>query len=203
MTSHYGLIVTDASPLITLAAADALNLLTIPNIPIAIPDMVYYEVTRDIAKLGATPVIEWARANRSLVRIEPTEVYAEYMALLQINPKTPSRGRGERAASEILQIAVADDSELLTFLLYEDSDIKRRRFADLLPERVLPITTGGFLQELEAAGKIQSATQILDQAVAKGRDVSKQYIAATPEEIAAALHQHLAPNKKENSEQGR
>lgn len=192
MTQHYGLIVTDASPLITLAAADALKLLIVPKIPIAIPDMVYHEVTIDIAKLGATSVINWVRENRSLIRIEPTEVYAEYQALLQINPKTPSRGRGERAASEVLQDAVNHDAELSAFLLYEDSDISRRKFADLLPERVLPITTGGFLNELEAAGKIQSAKHILDEAVAKGRDVSKQYDATTSAEASNALRQSIA-----------
>jgi hypothetical protein len=34
-----GLIVTDASPLITLAAADALDCLTMPGVPVLIPDM--------------------------------------------------------------------------------------------------------------------------------------------------------------------
>ena len=37
MTGRIGLIVTDASPLITLAAAESLDLLTMPEIPVSIP----------------------------------------------------------------------------------------------------------------------------------------------------------------------
>jgi len=196
MTAHYDLIVTDASPLITLAAADALDLLSIPQLSIVIPDMVYYEVTRDLAKLGASSLISWVKNNSALVHIAPTEVFAEYQALIQINPNTASRGRGERSATEVLQDAIDGDPDLVAFLLFEDSDINRRRFADLLPERVLPISTGAFLHELEVAGRLQSAAHILDEAMAKGRDVSKQYVAVTSDEIATALRERLTPKDR-------
>lgn len=195
MTQHYELIVTDASPLITLAAADALDLLVIPKMSVIIPDMVYYEVTRDLAKLGANSLISWAKQNHGLVRIEPTQVFAEYQTLLRIDPATPSRGRGERSAAEVLEDAIANDPDLVAFLLYEDSDINRRRFVDLLPERVLPIATGVYLHELEVAGKIQSADHVLDEAKAKGRDVRKQFVAVTTKEISTALQTRLAPKK--------
>ena len=52
MNAEFGLLVTDASPLITLAAADALSCLTRLGLPIIIPDMVYVEVTQDVARLG-------------------------------------------------------------------------------------------------------------------------------------------------------
>ena len=103
------------------------------------------------------------------------------------NPKTNSRGRGERAATELLTDAVRLDPDLRALLLYEDSDIMRRRFADLLPERVMPISTGGFLRTLEETGRIQSADRVLDEATAKGRDVTRQRIAVTSKEIADAL----------------
>jgi hypothetical protein len=44
MTARLGLIVTDASPLITLGAAGALDCLLLPGVPVFIPDMVYTEV---------------------------------------------------------------------------------------------------------------------------------------------------------------
>lgn len=47
MTQRLGLLVTDASPLITLAAGEALECLTMPGLP------VYEEVTRDLARIGA------------------------------------------------------------------------------------------------------------------------------------------------------
>ena len=40
MTKKFALIVTDASPLITLAIADALDLLLLQTLPVVIPDMV-------------------------------------------------------------------------------------------------------------------------------------------------------------------
>jgi hypothetical protein len=47
------LFVVETGPLITLAAADSLDYLLYPNVPIVIPDAVFYEATRDSAKLGA------------------------------------------------------------------------------------------------------------------------------------------------------
>lgn len=40
-------------PLITLAAADSLDYLLYPHVLVVIPDAVFYEATRDTAKLGA------------------------------------------------------------------------------------------------------------------------------------------------------
>lgn len=57
MTRRLGLLVTDASPLITLAAAEALDCLTIPGLRVLIPDMVYFEVTQDLAKTGAEDIV--------------------------------------------------------------------------------------------------------------------------------------------------
>ena len=57
MTATLGLIVTDASPLITLAAARALDCLLMPGVPVLIPDMVHAAVTRDTARLGAEALI--------------------------------------------------------------------------------------------------------------------------------------------------
>ena len=46
MNGPFHLIVTDTSPLITLALADALDVLLRPSIPVSIPDAVYVEATR-------------------------------------------------------------------------------------------------------------------------------------------------------------
>jgi hypothetical protein len=52
-----GLIVTDASPLITLAAGEALECLTMPEVPVIVPDTVWFEVTSDYAKLGTDDIV--------------------------------------------------------------------------------------------------------------------------------------------------
>jgi len=109
MTQRLGLIVTDASPLITLGAARALSCLLMPRVQVLIPDMVYAEVTRDMAKLAAEEVVEWLQANRGPVQIAPTTVYAEFEALRTSNPQIRSRGRGERAAVEVLDHEITRD----------------------------------------------------------------------------------------------
>jgi hypothetical protein len=171
MTPRLGLIVTDASPLITLAAGEALDCLTVVGVTVIIPDMVYAEVAEDLVRLGASEIVHWARRKRRQVVIAPTEVFAEYQALRAINPQIRSRGRGEQAALEVLGAAVAEDLELEAILLFEDSDIRTRRFVRALPERVMALSTGDLLRELEAAGRIQSADHILDVAAAKERNV--------------------------------
>ena len=166
MTERLGLIVTNASPLITLGAAGALDCLLLPGVPTYIPDMVYTEVTRDMARLGAGEVARWIQAHEGQVQIAATEVYAEYEALRSIAPNARFQDRGERAAIEVLSCKTAADPELQALLLFEDSDIRRRRFVRLLPERVTAISTGDFLRELETAGRIQSADHTKRQRVA-------------------------------------
>ena len=160
MTRRLGLLVTDASPLITLAAGDALECLTMPGVPVVIPDMVYVEVTEDIAKLGSEQIVEWARRHHGQVEIAPTTTFAEFQTLRATNPRTRSRGRGERAALEVLNAAIAEEPDLEAILLFEDSDIRRRRFVRGLPERAAALSTGDLLYELEAAGRIQSSAEL-------------------------------------------
>ncbi len=191
MTKRLGLIVTDASPLITLGAARALSCLTIPGVPVFIPDMVYAEVTRDTAKLGAEEVVEWIRVNLGQVQIVPTLIYAEFEAVRGVNPNTRFRGRGEQAALEVLSYEIVADPDLRALLLFEDNDIRSREFVRLLPERVTALSTGDFLQELENAGKIQSSEHILDEAAARGRNVEEQRRPIASETARALLREQL------------
>ncbi len=191
MTKRLGLIVTDSSPLITLGAARALSCLIVPGVPVFIPDMVYAEVTRDMAKLGAEEVVAWIRAHLGQVEIVPTEVYAEFEALLSINPKTRSKGRGEQAALEVLNYEINANPELYAMLLFEDNDILSREFVRVLPERVTVLSTGDFLHELEATGRIQSSDHILDEAAERGRNVEEQRRPIASESARAMLREQL------------
>jgi predicted nucleic acid-binding protein len=192
VTAQFGLLVTDASPLITLAAADALDCLTRLGLPISIPDMVYMEVTQDMAKLGALGITDWVRANPDRVRILPTQVYAEFEAVRSLNPHARSRGRGEQAALELLNDYVAATPDAQAFLLFEDSDITNRSFVRALPERVVSISTGDLLCELEAAGLIQSADHILDEAAQAHRNIERQRQATG----SVPLKDHLAKDER-------
>ena len=201
MTERLGLIVTDASPLITLGAARALSCLTMAAVPVFIPDMVYAEVTQDMACLGAEEVVEWVRAHLGQVQIVPTQVFADYQALLGINPKTRSRGRGEQAALEVLGYEIAADQGLRAVLLFEDNDIHAREFVRALPERVTALSTGDLLHELEAAGRIQSSDRILDEAAARGRNVGQQRQPVAGEPARAVLREQLMRRDRPESGQ--
>lgn len=174
MTARLGLIVTDASPRITLGAAGALDCLLLPGVPVFVADMVYTEVTHDMAKLGAGEVAERIRAHAEQVQIVTTKEYTEFEVLRTIDPNTRFRDRGERAALEVLNYKAAADPELQAILLFEDGDVRQRSFLIALPERVSAISTGDFLHELGATGRIQSADHILDEAAARGRNVDQQ-----------------------------
>jgi hypothetical protein len=91
-----------------------------------------------------------------------------------VNPRTRSRGRGEQAALEVLNAAIAAELTLEAILIFEDTDVLKRRFVRGLPERVAALSTGDLLRELEAAGRIQSADRILDVAAERNRNVEAQ-----------------------------
>jgi hypothetical protein len=191
MTRRLGLIVADASPLITLAAGEALECLTMPGVSVVIPDMVYAEVAENLAKLGASAIVEWARKHHGQVEIAPTTVFTEFQALRTIDPGTRSRGRGEQAALEVLNAAVAENPDLEAVLVFEDTDIRKRHFVRGLPERVMALSTGDLLRELEAAGLIQSADHILDIAAEKEPNVEAQRESQSDPEARELVREQL------------
>ena len=73
------LIVMDTGPLITLAAADSLDYLLYPGVPVHVPDAVLYEATRDGAALGAAAILDWAQRNSEQVRTVSTEAFFNYV----------------------------------------------------------------------------------------------------------------------------
>ncbi|MGH7101455.1 MAG: hypothetical protein ACREFJ_03575 [Acetobacteraceae bacterium] len=170
MTAPYSLIVTDTSPLITLALSDSLDALLRPGLTVHIPDAVYTEAIRIRDAPGAGQIVEWINAHRGTVQLIPTEIGIDQQR--RLDEGRTIRGLGEQAAVEALDRFFATEPDARALLLFEDSDIEHRRV--IIDERVGVISTGDFLRELEAAGLIQSADYILDQAAAKGRNVERQ-----------------------------
>ena len=66
------LIVTDTSPLITLALGDQLHALTAPRLRVVIPDAVWVEATRVEDAPGASALIDWVARNDERVSTRPT-----------------------------------------------------------------------------------------------------------------------------------
>lgn len=188
MSEAYRLIVTDTSPLFTLVLADSLDVLLRPGLPVSIPDAVYIEATRVRGAPGADRIVDWINEHPEQVRIAPTDVGIDQQRRLEEGRTI--RGLGEQAAVETLERFLRTDQKARALLLFEDTDIEKRRA--VVDERVDLISTGDFLRELEAAHLIQSSDHILDQAAAQGRNVERQRQAVSDHDARGRLQEQLA-----------
>lgn len=163
---HFTLIVTDSGPLITLGIAGALDALLAPKLPVIIPDMVRFEVIRDLDKPGAQQVADWIRAHESQnLRVVSTQVFEEFQVLLAARPGTKTAGRGEQAAAEFLGKELADKDHG-AILIFEDSDVRKQNFLVRLPDEVLVVSTSEFLFGLESQALLPNAEEVLQRATA-------------------------------------
>jgi hypothetical protein len=187
VTGPFSLIVTDTSPLFTLVLAGSLDVLLRPGLPVSIPDAVYIEATRVHGAPGAEQIVEWINSHLDKVRIVPTDIGIDQQRRLEEGRST--RWLGEQSAIEVLERFLRGNPTAEALLLFEDSDVQKRRA--IVDERVSLISTGDFLRELERAGMLQSSDYILDQAAALGRNVERQRVAnkdsTTRERLRAQL----------------
>lgn len=159
----------DAGPLITLAYANALDLLLKPGWHVQVVDMVLHEVTRN-----ATPTSEnigqWV-AGRS-ISIFATRTFQHYLAA-QTGSDTPLRksNLGEIAIQEAMNELALAPSPATGVFLFEDHKIARASF--LLPDNCRKISTRAWLMFLQGKGWIDSAAEIERAAIANGRSFSR------------------------------
>lgn len=191
MNEPFVLIVTDTSPLLTLALAGELDALLRSGLAVTIPDAVYFEATRVHGAPGAGAMVEWINAHLESVRIVPTDIGIDQQRRLEEGRTV--RGLGELAALETLERFLRKEQLGAVILLFEDSDVAKRRA--VVDERVSLISTGDYLRELQAAGLIQSADHILDQATASGRNVERQRKAGTDVKALDRLRGQLAARR--------
>lgn len=191
MSRAYSLIVTDASPLITLAVADQLNVLLRIGVPVEIPDAVFVEATRVPTATGADRITAWINENSARVRIVPTETGIDQRRRLEEGRTI--RDMGEQASIEALEILFAKTPDAEALLLFEDNDIVKRRA--IVDARASLISTGNFLRELQNAHLIQSANHILDEAARTGRNIDKQRQPARDAEAREALRRQLSERR--------
>jgi hypothetical protein len=194
VSDPFSLIVTDTSPLITLALANSLDALARPGLPVSIPDAVYIEATRIRTAAGAGQIVEWMNAHLDQVRIVPTEVGIDQQRRLEEG--RPTRAMGEQAALEVLDRFLAGSPAAQALLLFEDTDVAKRQA--IIDARVGLITTGDYLRELEAAGLIQSSDRILDLAAERGRNVARQRNSAEDAATRERLRVQLARQRGRN-----
>lgn len=166
------LIVTDAAPLIVLAAAECLDYLLLPDLPIIVPDAVFYEATYASDKVGAAHILDWYAANRPRVRVEPTEAFQRAIAEATERGVRLARHLGEAAAVEyVRREPLLFEEGSVALLLCDDRDAERLFSA---ADQVVLLTTSDYLRQLEEAGRIQSADHVLERARSAGLNPSSR-----------------------------
>lgn len=188
------LIVMDTGPLITLAAAESLDYLLYPGVPVCLPDAVLYEATRDAGRLGAPEILDWAQHYSEQVRTISTETFLNFVESRETAPFRREKDLGERAAIEAIHDAIQLAPGERAVLLTEDDRVLRRVLVieAELNARMIPITTRDFLEGLEAALRINSADEVYRRAEDAGRLASRRAaLAAQHEEARAAVDRLL------------
>jgi hypothetical protein len=159
----------DAGPLITLAYADALDVLFKPGWSVELVDMVLHEVTRN-----QTPTSEridaWVRKNK--LPILPTKTYQYHQQRTSSGEALAKKSNlGELAIQEAMNdFALAIPPRTGVFL-FEDHKIARANF--LLPDNCRKVTTRAFLLFFEQRGWLESAAEIERRAILNGRNFSR------------------------------
>lgn len=175
----------DAGPLITLAYADALDVLFKPGWRVAVVDMVQHEVTRNKTPTSAR-LAKWLR--QKTVALVPTQTFAHYQNIqqklqqetrqsaLQSGAETslPLRKKanlGEMAIQETINALALELPRRASVLLFEDHRIASTNF--FLPDGCQKVSTRAFLVFLEQRAYIQSASAIERAAIQAGRSFSQ------------------------------
>jgi len=159
----------DAGPLITLAYADALDVLFKPGWSVELVDMVLHEVTRN-----QTPTSEriaaWARENKLPVLSTKTYQYHQQRASSG-EALLKKSNLGELAIQEAMNDFALTIPPRTGVFLFEDHKIARASF--LLPDNCRKVTTRAYLIFLEQRGWLESAAEIERRAILNGRNFSR------------------------------
>ncbi len=160
----------DAGPLITLAYADALDVLFKPGWRVALVDMVLHEVTRNQTPTS-DKLAQWVkRHNLTVLTTQTCTQYRQEITQPGVSPQRKAN-LGELAVQETInQFALQQPPQTAVFL-FEDHRIAKASF--FLPEHCQKISMRAFLMFLEQKGWIASASAIERQAIQAGRAFSQ------------------------------
>ena len=159
----------DAGPLITLAYAEALDLLLAPDWSVQIVDMVLHEVTRN-ATPTSTAIGDWVTLHALPVLSTNTMKYhLKQLGALGTGARTANLG--EIAIQEVMNSYALTDSQTTAVFLFEDHRIASVGF--LVPENCRKVSTRAFLIFLEEIGALPSALAIERRAIQNGRHFSR------------------------------
>lgn len=158
----------DAGPLITLAYADALDLLFKPEWSVVLVDMVLHEVPRNQTPTSKK-LAQWFEDNR--LPVLATKTCQHYQEILATGSEVPRKSNlGELAIQEAMNGFALEQPPKTGVFLFEDYKIARASF--LVPDNCRKVSTRAFLFFLEQKGLLESAADIERKAILSGRSFS-------------------------------
>lgn len=155
----------DAGPLITLAYADALDVLFKPGWSVMLVDMVWNEVIRNQTPTS-DKLAQWAESNR--LPVVPTNTFQHYQRTLTTGARKSNLG--ELAIQEAMSDFVLEQPSKTGVFLFEDHKIARASF--YVPANCRKVSTRAFLIFLEEKGWLESAAEVERRALSAGRTFS-------------------------------
>lgn len=168
MTGQPVVLLADAGPLITLAYADALDVLLLPGWDVQMVDMVLHEVTRNHTPTSQK-IAAWVAQQPLLVR--ETRVCQRYTQAVEAGETPRKANLGELAIQEVMMDFALLPNPPTGIFLFEDHKVARASF--LLPDNCHKISTRAFLLFLEQKGWLESAAVVERKAVLAGRAFSR------------------------------
>jgi hypothetical protein len=159
------IITADTGPLITLAAAKALDLLPLLDRTALVPDVVYWEATRNPGKPGTAEIEAWLQTTPD-ASVEYVDTWNGVLLSenLAAFPGFKGLDYGESAVIEVINDQLFGDPSIDATVVWEDGRFTLPAFlAEMHPNARL-LSTAEFLTELEAKGAIKSATAVFDAA---------------------------------------
>ena len=159
----------DAGPLITLAYADALDLLLKPGWPVRMVDMVLHEVTRSTTP-ASRKIERWVSLHK--LTVAATRTFQHYCCALAEGKNNPRKANlGEWAIQENMHELALAEPDTTGVFLFEDHKIARASF--MLPDNCRKVSTRAWLQFLEQKRWIDSAAEVERAAITNGRSFSR------------------------------
>lgn len=167
------LIIPDASPVLTLARIDRLDLVMAFDVPIKIVDQVHYEITKPGNDTQGRVAAFLSRYGNHIEIVE-TVVGVGFKTLLGRDPDTPSSNLGEAAVSEYARrLAKTSGPSFVPLVLFEDPDILSLPIATLANVHLL--NTTGWLEALHNDSIVPDARDVIDQINAGRRTPMRPY----------------------------
>ena len=154
-------IVSDASPIMTLQRIGRLDVLSLFNAPIHIVDQVQWEVTRPQNDPDGAIAAALHRLGNQITIIE-TLTGLGFQARRARDPSTKSRTAGELAVNEYaIGLSRSGGPRFIPLVFFEDPDVEKLPVANL--KNVHLLNTTAFLTALHQAGALPEGLELVRQ----------------------------------------